>query len=75
MSDLTTAGSVIENIAQTRRLAETTLGSTSNKIVKILPEEERPTNTASGSNEEDDENAGYFLLSLLWVVLIKLVFF
>lgn len=25
----------------------------------MLPEEERPTNTASGSNEEDDENAGF----------------
>lgn len=24
-----------------------------------MPEEERPTNTGSGSNEEDDENAGW----------------
>lgn len=31
----------------------------SSKSSKILPEEERPTNTGSGSNEEDDENAGY----------------
>ena len=41
-------GSVIENIAQTRRLAETTLGPT-----LVAPssgmEEERPTNTGSGS--------------------------
>ncbi|XP_077290284.1 dopamine D2-like receptor [Arctopsyche grandis] len=43
------AGSVIENVAQTRRLAETALGPTKK------PEEEKPTNTASGSNEEDDD--------------------
>nr|AFH53996.1 D2-like dopamine receptor [Periplaneta americana] len=47
-------GSVIENIAQTRRLAETTLGPT-----LVAPssgmEEERPTNTGSGSQEEEEE--------------------
>lgn len=31
----------------------------SSKSSKIVPEEERPTNTGSGSNEEDDENAGW----------------
>lgn len=25
---------------------------------KIIPDEERPTNTGSGSNDEDEENAG-----------------
>lgn len=60
ISDLTAGGSIIENIAQTKRLAETTMDGSS-KSSKILPncEEERPTNTGSGSNEEDDENAGY----------------
>ncbi|KDR08065.1 Dopamine D2-like receptor [Zootermopsis nevadensis] len=47
-------GSVIENIAQTQRLAETALGPT------LVPpssgmEEERPTNTGSGSQEEEEE--------------------
>jgi dopamine receptor D2 len=57
ISDLTAGGSIIENIAQTKRLAETTMDGSS-KSSKIVPEEERPTNTGSGSNEEDDENAG-----------------
>lgn len=58
ISDLTAGGSIIENIAQTKRLAETTMDGSSNKSSKIVPEEERPTNTGSGSNDEDDENAG-----------------
>lgn len=41
-------GSVIENIAQTRRLAETTLGPTLMAPSSGM-EEERPTNTGSGS--------------------------
>jgi dopamine receptor D2 len=57
ITDLTAGGSIIENIAQTKRLAETTMDGSS-KSSKIIPEEERPTNTGSGSNEEDDENAG-----------------
>lgn len=55
LADFTTGGSVIENIAQTRRLAETTLDS-SKSGSKILPDD-APTNTASGSNEDEDENA------------------
>ncbi|KAL7038832.1 hypothetical protein ACKWTF_009709 [Chironomus riparius] len=58
ISDLTAGGSIIENIAQTKRLAETTMNDGSSKSSKIVPEEERPTNTGSGSNEEDDDNAG-----------------
>ncbi|XP_055847128.1 dopamine D2-like receptor isoform X2 [Episyrphus balteatus] len=50
-----TCGSVIENIAQTRRLAETALDS-SKSASRIVPDEPA-TNTASGSNEEEDENA------------------
>ncbi|KAM7346832.1 dopamine D2-like receptor isoform 3-T4 [Cochliomyia hominivorax] len=50
-----TGGSVIENIAQTRRLAETALDS-SRQGVRIMPDEPA-TNTGSGSNEEEDENA------------------
>lgn len=46
-SDLTTA-TVIENVSQTRKLAETVLGP-------LTTADERPTNTASGSNEEDDD--------------------
>ncbi|KAI4464134.1 hypothetical protein MML48_4g00012594 [Holotrichia oblita] len=41
-------GSVIENVANARRLAETTLGPTV---------EEPATNTGSGSGDEDDEIA------------------
>ncbi|KAL1506311.1 hypothetical protein ABEB36_005699 [Hypothenemus hampei] len=41
------AGSVIENLANTKRLAETHLGPT--------PIEEQATNTGSGSGDEDDE--------------------
>lgn len=55
LTDFTTGGSVIENIAQTRRLAETTLDS-SKSGSRIMPDE-APTNTASGSNEDEDENA------------------
>ncbi|KAL0829115.1 hypothetical protein ABMA28_003969 [Loxostege sticticalis] len=40
-----TAAIVIENVAQTRRLAETAL------------HEDRPTNTGSGSNEDDHEDS------------------
>ncbi|XP_033611256.1 dopamine D2-like receptor isoform X2 [Cryptotermes secundus] len=47
-------GSVIENIAQTRRLAETTLGPTLMAPSSGM-EEERPTNTGSGSQEEEEE--------------------
>ncbi|PSN52577.1 Dopamine D2-like receptor, partial [Blattella germanica] len=47
-------GSVIENIAQTRRLAETTLGPTLTAPTSGM-EEERPTNTGSGSQEEEEE--------------------
>lgn len=54
IADFTTGGSVIENIAQTRRLAETTLDC-SKSGSRIMPDD-APTNTASGSNEEDDEN-------------------
>uniref|UniRef100_A0A1B0FK81 G-protein coupled receptors family 1 profile domain-containing protein n=1 Tax=Glossina morsitans morsitans TaxID=37546 RepID=A0A1B0FK81_GLOMM len=48
-------GSVIENVAQTRRLAETALDS-SRQASRIMPDEPA-TNTGSGSNEEEDENA------------------
>ncbi|KAH1019601.1 hypothetical protein HUJ04_009393, partial [Dendroctonus ponderosae] len=41
------AGSLIENLANTRRLAETHLGPT--------PIEEQATNTGSGSGDDDDE--------------------
>jgi dopamine receptor D2 len=53
ISDLTAGGSIIENIAQTKRLAETTMDGSS-KSSKIVPEEERPTNTGSGSQDEDE---------------------
>lgn len=58
ISDLTAGGSIIENIAQTRRLAETTMDGSS-KSSKIIPEEEP---TRSGSNDEDEENAGWVSL-------------
>lgn len=57
---------MIENVAQTRKLAETTLDS-SKSGSKILPDEERPTNTASGSNEEEDDNVGYVALHAWFV--------
>lgn len=41
------AGSVIENLANTKRLAETHLGPT--------PIEEQATNTGSGSGDDDDD--------------------
>lgn len=50
-----TCGSVIENVVQTRRYAETTLDS-SKSVSRIVPDEPA-TNTGSGSNEEEDENA------------------
>lgn len=56
LADFTTGGSVIENIAQTRRLAETTLDNSSKSGSRIMPDD-APTNTASGSNEDEDENA------------------
>ncbi|XP_055547870.1 dopamine D2-like receptor isoform X3 [Wyeomyia smithii] len=58
ISEITAGGSLIENIAQTKIAAETQMdGSTKSGSCKILPDEP-PTNTASGSNEEDDDNAG-----------------
>jgi dopamine D2-like receptor len=53
-------GSVIENIAQTRRLAETTLGP-SLAAPSSGMEEERPTNTGSGSQVVQEK------LLLQWV--------
>ncbi|XP_023289021.1 dopamine D2-like receptor [Orussus abietinus] len=44
-------GSIIENIAHTRRFAETALGA----AALVAPGLEEPTNTASGSNEDEDE--------------------
>ncbi|KAG7197229.1 hypothetical protein KM043_018356 [Ampulex compressa] len=44
-------GSIIENIANTRRFAETALGA----AALVAPGIEEPTNTASGSNEDEDE--------------------
>ncbi|XP_043510934.1 dopamine D2-like receptor isoform X3 [Frieseomelitta varia] len=44
-------GSIIENIAHTRRFAETALGA----AALVAPGMEEPTNTASGSNEDEDE--------------------
>ncbi|KAK6633992.1 hypothetical protein RUM44_004599 [Polyplax serrata] len=43
-------GSVIENVIQTRRLAETALGEPLRSGGGISLEDERPTNTGSGSN-------------------------
>lgn len=40
----------------------------SSKSSKIVPEEERPTNTGSGSNEEDDENAGWVDWHAIFIV-------
>ncbi|XP_058797009.1 dopamine D2-like receptor isoform X2 [Phymastichus coffea] len=45
------SGCIIENIANTRRFAETTLGA----AALVAPGIEEPTNTASGSNEDEDE--------------------
>lgn len=42
-------GIVIENVAQTRRLAETTLVASALVPTASSLEEERPTNTGSGS--------------------------
>lgn len=58
LSDITAGGSIIENITvNNKRLAETTLDGSSKSGSKVVPDEQ-PTNTASGSNEEDDDNAG-----------------
>lgn len=57
LSDITAGGSIIENITVNKRLAETTLDGSSKSGSKVVPDEQ-PTNTASGSNEEDDDNAG-----------------
>ncbi|KAK6645321.1 hypothetical protein RUM43_001597 [Polyplax serrata] len=46
-------GSVIENVIQTRRLAETALGEPLRSGGGISLEDERPTNTGSGSNEDE----------------------
>ncbi|XP_054728939.1 dopamine D2-like receptor [Anastrepha obliqua] len=55
LSELT-GGSVIENVAQTRRLAETALDS-DRHAARIMPDEPA-TNTASGSNEEEEDQGG-----------------
>ncbi|XP_067635670.1 dopamine D2-like receptor [Eurosta solidaginis] len=55
LSELT-GGSVIENIAQTTRLAETALDG-GRHAARIIPDEPA-TNTASGSNEEEEDAAG-----------------
>ncbi|XP_047100088.1 dopamine D2-like receptor [Schistocerca piceifrons] len=51
-------GSVIENLAQTRRLAETALGPPNllgpGGAPTTTDDEERPTNTGSGSQEDED---------------------
>lgn len=53
------AGSVIENVAQTRKLAETTLGTEvpppANKST-VLIEEDKNTNNTSNSQDEDEED-------------------
>ena len=63
ISEITAGSNIIENIAQTKslRLAETTMdkSSSSKSGSKIIPDEERPTNTGSGSNEEEEDNAGW----------------
>lgn len=54
-------GTVIENLAQTKRLAETTLGGcgpSSLPIPSSQPEDERGTNTGSGSQEEEEDEEG-----------------
>lgn len=57
-----TTAVVIENVAQTRRLQETAL------------HDDRPTNTGSGSNEDDhdDRYNPYLFLSLPLIVFIAL---
>ncbi|XP_053633231.1 dopamine D2-like receptor isoform X2 [Cherax quadricarinatus] len=53
------AGSVIENVAQTRMLAETTLGREVNMPPAksaTLVEEDKNTNNTSNSQDEDDED-------------------
>ncbi|KAJ1522994.1 hypothetical protein ONE63_002130 [Megalurothrips usitatus] len=48
---------VLENLAQTRRLAETALGTSSLAAPTSSGlEEERPTNTGSGSQDEDEDD-------------------
>ncbi|XP_073982039.1 dopamine D2-like receptor [Rhodnius prolixus] len=48
-------GIVIENVAQTRRLAETTLVASALLPAGSSVDDERPTNTGSGSQDEEDE--------------------
>ncbi|BES93515.1 receptor [Nesidiocoris tenuis] len=48
-------GMVIENVAQTKRLAETTLGASTLLPAGSSVDDERPTNTGSGSQDEDDD--------------------
>uniref|UniRef100_A0A1B0CAE3 G-protein coupled receptors family 1 profile domain-containing protein n=2 Tax=Lutzomyia longipalpis TaxID=7200 RepID=A0A1B0CAE3_LUTLO len=55
ISDLETGGSVIENIAETRKFAETMLSKNGSNPIA---DEERLTNTASGSGEADDDIIG-----------------
>ncbi|XP_059607722.1 dopamine D2-like receptor isoform X2 [Phlebotomus argentipes] len=55
ISDLETGGSVIENIAETRKFAETMLSKNGSNPIA---DEERLTNTASGSGEAEDDIIG-----------------
>ncbi|XP_055701915.1 dopamine D2-like receptor isoform X1 [Phlebotomus papatasi] len=55
ISDLETGGSVIENIAETRKFAETMLSKNGSNPIA---DEERLTNTASGSGEAEDDVIG-----------------
>ncbi|XP_044729159.1 dopamine D2-like receptor, partial [Chrysoperla carnea] len=51
-------GTVIENVASTRRLAETQLGGDNNQLgvnITPIPIDEQATNTGSGSADEDDD--------------------
>lgn len=51
---------MIENVVQTRKLVETTIdgsASGSKSGGSHVMVDEAPTNTASGSNEEDDDDA------------------
>lgn len=43
--------------------------SSSKSGSKIIPDEERPTNTGSGSNEEEEDNAGWVFTQLSIVCL------
>ncbi|CAL4129720.1 unnamed protein product, partial [Meganyctiphanes norvegica] len=53
------AGSVIENVAQTKKLAETTLGgkpTTTTSVETNVVEEDKNTNNTSNSQDEDEED-------------------